>query len=74
MLDDPATFEPFDPDQFGGERELLFGAQTGRGAARRLLDRAGRDATDTRVAELLEALEREGPLDESAAVRLATRL
>lgn len=56
MLDDPATFEPFSPAQFGGERRLLFGRQSGRGAARRLLERAGVDPTDERCAALLDRL------------------
>ncbi len=74
MLSDPATFEPYDPTDFGGERELQFGVRTGRGAARHLLERAGRDVTDERVAALLDALEREGPLDEEAATALAERV
>lgn len=56
MLDEPATFEPFDPAQFGGRRNLLFGPASGVGAARRLLDRAGVDATDTRIEALLDTL------------------
>jgi isopropylmalate/homocitrate/citramalate synthase len=56
MLDDPATFEPFDPAMLGGERRLLFGRSSGRGAARRLLERAGVEATPERVERLLDAL------------------
>lgn len=56
MLDDPSTFEPFDPARFGGQRQLLFGSATGRGAARRLLERVGRDATEKRTERLLERL------------------
>lgn len=56
MLADPATFEPFDPGRFGGERRLTFGSASGRGAARRLLERAGRPSTEDRVARLLEDL------------------
>lgn len=57
ILDDPSTFEPFDPARFGGTRRLLFGSSTGRGAARRLLERAGREPTEDRVRALLEALD-----------------
>lgn len=57
MLDEPSTFEPFDPAQFGGERQLLFGSATGRGAARRLLEQANRKVTDERVERLLEHLD-----------------
>jgi isopropylmalate/homocitrate/citramalate synthase len=56
MLDEPSTFEPFDPAQFGGERRLLFGTATGRGAARRLLERSGGRATEERIERLVERL------------------
>jgi isopropylmalate/homocitrate/citramalate synthase len=56
MLDDPATFEPFDPSTFGGERRLLFGDASGHGAAEGLLERAGREPTEERVDALLDAL------------------
>ncbi|WP_255193127.1 LeuA family protein [Natronobeatus ordinarius] len=70
MLADPSVFEPFDPATFGGERELVFGAASGRGAARGLLERAGLEPTDERVATVLELLEKRGPLDTAAAVEL----
>ena len=74
MLDDPATFEPFDPAAFGGERRLLFGRSTGRGAARRLLSRVGREPTDGAVDALLAALDaaEDRTLDE--ALSLAERV
>jgi len=71
MLDDPSTFEAFDPERFGGRRRLLFGSATGTGAARRLLERAGRDATDDRVRRLLDALDaadEELSLDDAVAL------
>lgn len=71
MLDEPSAFEPFDPARFGGRRRLVFGQGTGRGGARKLLERAGVDPTDERVATFLELLETEGPLKEAAAVELA---
>ncbi|WP_256297633.1 LeuA family protein [Haloarchaeobius salinus] len=72
MLDDPATFEPFDPARFGGQRRLLFGSATGTGAARRLLERAGREPTEERVGALLDRLDDvEEELSLEAAVALA---
>jgi isopropylmalate/homocitrate/citramalate synthase len=70
MLRDPGTFEPFDPAAFGGERRLVFGAGSGRGSARALLERAGIDPTDRRVARLLDLLAERGPLDAADASAL----
>jgi isopropylmalate/homocitrate/citramalate synthase len=70
MLRDPGTFEPYDPADFGGERRLVFGPGSGRGSARALLERAGVDPTDDRVAELLDLLSERGPMDESDATAL----
>ncbi|MFC6732480.1 MULTISPECIES: LeuA family protein [unclassified Haladaptatus] len=74
MLDDPALFEPFDPARFGGERRLLFGPDTGRGAARRLFERAGIEPTDERVATLLDALANREEVDLNEALSLARRV
>ncbi|SEA07188.1 2-isopropylmalate synthase [Haloplanus vescus] len=71
MLDDPGTFEPFDPATFGGERRLVFGAGSGRGSARALLSAVGVDPTEARVATLLDRLAERGPLDAAAATALA---
>ncbi|WP_132058815.1 LeuA family protein [Halorussus amylolyticus] len=71
MLDDPATFEPFDPARFGGQRRLLFGSASGRGAARRLLERAGREPTGDRIAALLDRL---GAVEEELTVEEAVAL
>ncbi|WP_248895732.1 LeuA family protein [Haloplanus halobius] len=75
MLEEPATYEPFTPDRYGAERALLFGGDTGRGAARALLTDVGVEPTDERVAAALDALEtaaaeRGEPLDESQARRV----
>jgi len=70
MLRDPGTFEPFDPATFGGERRLVFGEGSGRGSARALLERAGVEPTDDRVAALLDLLAERGPMDAEAAVEL----
>ncbi|MFB6304273.1 MAG: LeuA family protein [Haloferacaceae archaeon] len=56
MLREPSTYEPFDPSRYGAERELLFGEGTGRGAVRALLEAAGHDPTDDRVAAALDAV------------------
>jgi isopropylmalate/homocitrate/citramalate synthase len=70
MLRDPATFEPFDPAAFGGERRLVFGAGSGGGSARALLERAGVAPTDERVARLLDLLAERGPMDAETAATL----
>lgn len=72
MLRNPATYEAFDPADYGGRRELLFGTNTGRGAVRALLADAGEDPTDERVSAALDAIqaaavERGEPLDETDA-------
>lgn len=74
MLDDPATFEPYDPETFGGERTLLFGAQTGRGAARELLERTDQTPTVERVETLLERLAEVGPIELDEALAIAEQL
>lgn len=75
MLDDPSTFEPFDPTQFGGERRLLFGSQSGSGAARRLLERADREPTSQRVAALVDELQtQDHPVTLDEAIDLAREI
>lgn len=73
MLNEPWVFEPFDPAGYGGERELVFGRLTGRGAARRLLARVDGDAEqlDDRVDALLSALADAGPVGLDGALALA---
>lgn len=71
MLDDPSTFEPFDPAEFGGERTLVFGEGSGRGSARNLLERADIEATDDRISTYLELLSQFGPMDTEEAIKLA---
>ncbi|MFC7157018.1 LeuA family protein [Halomarina halobia] len=71
MLETPWVFEPFDPATFGGERELVFGRLTGRGAARRLLARVGGEQSERRVDALLDALAKAGPVGLEGALSLA---
>lgn len=75
ILQEPSTYEPFDPASYGGRRELLFGTDTGRGAVRALLTDAGIETTDEAITELLtalkEAAEQTGePLTQEDARRL----
>lgn len=75
MLDEPSTFQPFDPTRFGGERQLLFGANTGAGAARKLLRRAGQEPTDAHVEALLTKLaDQDKEIELDAAVEMADNL
>lgn len=71
MLDDPSVFEPYNPAAFGGERRLIFGTGTGRGGARKLLERADLTPTTERIDAFLDALATHGPLDTEAAIDLA---
>lgn len=73
MLSDPATLEPYDPARFGAERRLVFGPQTGKGAARKLLQRVAVEADDGTVSAYLELLAEEGPMEMEAALGLAER-
>ncbi len=74
MLEEPSSMEPYDPAQFGGSRTLVFGANTGRGGARRLLERAGREPSEERVERLLTVLAAEGPIELDSALDLARRV
>lgn len=75
MLEDPATFEPYDPETFGGERHLLFGAHTGREAAERLLERADRKPSEELIDALLERLaDAEEPVELEQAVAMADEM
>lgn len=75
MLEEPSTYEPFDPGTYGARRDLRFGGDTGRGAVRALLRDAGVDPTEDAVADALDELraaaaERGHPLTETEARRL----
>lgn len=73
MLDEPSVFEPFDPARFGGERRLVFGEGTGRGAGRKLLERAGVETDEETVNAMLERLAEQGPMGMDEALALARR-
>lgn len=68
MLEEPATFEPFDPARFGGERTLLFGEGTGRTGAAKLLEEAGIDGDPEVFRDLLADA---GPVPMTEAISLA---
>ncbi len=53
---DPRTYEPFDPCLVGAGRELLLGAQSGRGAVRQVLRARGEDCRPAAVARVLAGL------------------
>ncbi|MCQ4332195.1 citramalate synthase [Natronomonas sp. F2-12] len=74
MLEEPSVFEPFDPAEFGGRRDLVFGEGTGRGGARKLIERAGGEPTDEQVSRLLDRLAEAGPLDGTEATELAAEV
>lgn len=71
MLEEPSTFEPFDPTAFGGKRRLVFGEGTGRTGARKLLEIAGIEIDDGRVTEFSGLLDQEGPIEKDKAIDLA---
>jgi isopropylmalate/homocitrate/citramalate synthase len=72
MMKEPRTLEPFDPTQFGGDRHLVFGGQTGQSSARVLLERAGIDSPgDEIVSALIQKLSEEGPVGLEGAMALA---
>lgn len=71
MLEDPATFEPFDPHRFGGSRRLLFGPQTGRRGVQHLLERAGVATDEEAIEHLTHQLRTHGPVDFADALELA---
>jgi isopropylmalate/homocitrate/citramalate synthase len=72
MLDEPDTFQAFDPARFGGELRLMFGPSSGKGASRRLLERAGvKDPSSARVTDFLNRLH---DLDEHVSLKQALEL
>jgi isopropylmalate/homocitrate/citramalate synthase len=46
MLREPSTFEPFPPEDVGGERRYVLGKHSGRGVIRWFLAGVGRDVSD----------------------------
>jgi isopropylmalate/homocitrate/citramalate synthase len=71
MLSNPDTLEPFDPAAFGGERRLIFGAATGSGGARRLLERVDIELDEETIERYLEVLAANGPVRLEEALDLA---
>lgn len=73
MLEDPKSFEPYNPACFGGERRLVFGQGTGRTGARKLFERAGVKPTEHHIESFLHDLERKGPIGTEDAIALVKR-
>lgn len=74
MMDEPKVFEPFDPSKFGGHRELIFGKDSGKKAAKKLLEAEDAEVSEENIERLLELLEMNGPLDHSKALEVAREL
>lgn len=74
MLDAPNTFEPFDPARFGGTRELVFGTNTGRRGAQKLLEQVNRNPQKALVEKLLTKFDEEGPLGVDKALEMAEKI
>jgi isopropylmalate/homocitrate/citramalate synthase len=74
MLEEPSTFEPFDPGRFGGRRRLLFGSQTGASGARHLLERVDAPTDEETIARLLERLDARGPVELDDALEIAAEV
>lgn len=75
MLAAPESYEPFDPARYGGDRELLFGHDSGRGAVRALLESIAVEPTAEAVAAGLAALraaaeDNDGPVSAAEARRV----
>jgi len=71
MLDEPSTFEPFDPTTFGAHRRLVFGEGTGRTGAKKLLEIADVEATEETITRFVQLLKQEGPIEKEEALTLA---
>jgi isopropylmalate/homocitrate/citramalate synthase len=57
MLADPGTFEPFDPERFGGERSLVVGKGSGRRTIAAMFEAVGETVTDERIEAVLQRLD-----------------
>ncbi|MDA8392277.1 MAG: homocitrate synthase [Actinomycetota bacterium] len=53
VLQDPASYEPFDPSQVGASRRIVLGKHSGRAALRHVLAQEGLDAEEADLAEVL---------------------
>lgn len=74
MLTDPGTFEPFDPDRFGGDRSLIVGRGSGRRTIVALFEAVGEPATDERVEAAFERFDSEKPRSFAAAKETVRRV
>lgn len=69
MLTDPGTFEPFDPERFGGERSLVVGQGSGRRTVAAMFEAVGEPVTDERIEAVLERLDDDNRLSVDEAKR-----
>ncbi len=76
---DPGTYEPYQPEQVGAERRLLYGAKIGKSQLRRHLAETGFQATPGRLEAMLQRIRsgfprpREAPLGENDFHALMTK-
>jgi homocitrate synthase NifV len=68
MLNDTSTFEPFPPEQVGGERRYVLGKHSGRALVEAVLSENGRFATSEQLAQCL-AWVRETAVEGSGEVK-----
>ena len=79
LLQNSDTYEPYEPEQIGRKRTLLFGGKTGKGAVRNRLATLGFNLTGESVDELVvhirQAARQKGtPLGELDLVSLARQI
>ena len=77
LLADPATYEPYEPERIGRQREMRIGWQSGRHSVAATLKRLGVPRLDSsrlaRVTDIIRryAGKRKRPLDDHEIIRLA---
>jgi isopropylmalate/homocitrate/citramalate synthase len=76
ILQDPITYEPFDPALIGRERNFVFGKHSGKSAIEFVLRRNNINASEEVCEKILEAVkhlgEMKGVLSEKEVIRLST--
>jgi len=79
MLKDTSTFEPFPPEQVGGERRYVLGKHSGRALIETVLKEHGRTFTDENLAGCLvwlrqESVDRRGAVEPDELVAAFDRM